>query len=165
MAGKAIPIDMKIKGSSPLDLDVRDLPSVVSARLVRLRTLKCHEMLSDRHLFELRRRIASDGVIKRPIVVDANTRIILDGHHRYGSLRDLDLDLMPVIFVDYSSSDIRVDSWRGVSVRKADVLRAGTSGRLMPPKTSRHIVPFDVERVDLPLPQLRLPLRGEKRDI
>lgn len=101
-------------------------------------------------------QIASDGVLKYPIVIDGATRTILDGHHRFHALLRLGCTSIPAYGVDYSDPGIRVGSWRnGVAVSKDDVLRAGVGGRLLPAKTSRHFFPFFPARVDTPLSALR----------
>ena len=48
----------------------------------------------------------------------------------------------PCIFVDYHHKSITVTAWRkGERVTKRDVLRAGVTGKLLRPKTSRHMIP------------------------
>lgn len=46
--------------------------------------------------------------MKKPIVVDAGTNIVLDGHHRIGALQALDCSKIPVVLVDYQSPKIGV---------------------------------------------------------
>ena len=46
-----------------------------------------------------------------PIIVDEETNIILDGHHRYYSLLLLDISKVPVFYVKYMSNSIKVNSW------------------------------------------------------
>jgi ParB-like chromosome segregation protein Spo0J len=109
--------------------------------IIEIENLKMHEMVVERHVIELREEIIRDGVLKRPIVVDSNTMVVLDGHHRLCALRDLGYRKVPVIFVDYSSPDIQVEGWQiGRRVTKEDVVHAGLGGKRLPPKTSRHLV-------------------------
>lgn len=125
-----------------------------SYRLYDLDSLRCHERTIPPYLELLTREIADDDVLKYPIVIDGATRTILDGHHRYRALRRLGCTSIPAFAVDYSDPGIRVGSWRGGVVSKGDVLRAGLSGRLLPPKTSRHFLPFLPVRADTPLQAL-----------
>jgi hypothetical protein len=109
--------------------------------IIDIENLKIHEMVVERHVVELKAEIIRDGVLKRPIAVDCNTMVVLDGHHRLCALRDLGYRKVPVIFVDYRSSDIQVEGWQvGREVTKESVVRAGISGEKFPPKTSRHLV-------------------------
>lgn len=47
----------------------------------------------------------------KPIIVDSNTHVILDGHHRHTASLLLSLRKIPVIYVNYNSSKIYVDIW------------------------------------------------------
>jgi ParB-like chromosome segregation protein Spo0J len=47
-------------------------------------------------LRKLIKEIKKDGFINNPIIVDRNTRIILDGHHRFNAIKFLGLALSPV---------------------------------------------------------------------
>ncbi|WP_338599657.1 ParB N-terminal domain-containing protein [Sulfolobus tengchongensis] len=47
----------------------------------------------------------------KPIVVDENTHVILDGHHRYTAALRVSLPKIPVIYVDYKSPSIHVNVW------------------------------------------------------
>ncbi|QGR17115.1 hypothetical protein D1869_07900 [Sulfurisphaera ohwakuensis] len=46
-----------------------------------------------------------------PIIVDTNTNLILDGHHRYYAFIKLGIRKIPVYYVDYRSSNIIVNTW------------------------------------------------------
>lgn len=46
-----------------------------------------------------------------PIIVDTDTNLILDGHHRFYSMKILEMKRIPVYYVKYSSDDIKVNSW------------------------------------------------------
>ncbi|MEM1712449.1 MAG: ParB N-terminal domain-containing protein [Acidilobaceae archaeon] len=107
-------------------------------------------------LIEIIEWIVRDGAIHYPILVDKDTLIILDGHHRVEALRRLGYKLVPALLVDYDSDCISVSSWReGVYVTKDLVREHGLTGNLLPPKTSRHKVCFDIPRVDIQLSMLR----------
>ena len=122
--------------------------------LARTDLLRCHERIRPGRFVEVRKEVLDARAFRRPIVVDVNTHVILDGHHRYATARSLGLAYIPALLVDYRDEEIKVRSWRHVEVTKRDVVRAGLSGRPLPPKTSRHIFPFDQERVNVPLSDL-----------
>ncbi|MCS7142305.1 MAG: ParB N-terminal domain-containing protein [Aigarchaeota archaeon] len=109
--------------------------------LVRLEELKEHERYDPEHLEELLQDISSCGVLRRPIIADKKTKVILDGHHRYNSLKRLGCKYIPVYFVDYFRSEIEVHQWDNKPlVTKEDVIKAGTSGKLLPSRSSKHMV-------------------------
>ena len=133
--------------------------------LVDLNELKEHEKIEKEYLEKLKKQILRDGILKRPIVVDRNTNIILDGHFRFNALKQLGYSKIPVFFIDYNSPDILVAAWRdGEIVTKEDVIRAGLTEKKLPPKTSKHMLNSSnhkihiskiVKKVDVPLDELK----------
>ncbi len=110
-------------------------------KLLKIDGLKPHEKVQLDHLHKLKKEIVEDGYLIKPIIVDINTNIILDGHHRFHIIRDLGLELMPVWLIDYQNNEIQVTAWeKGKNITKKDVLQAGLTGKLLKPKTSRHML-------------------------
>ena len=113
----------------------------------------------------MKKQIQHDGILKKPIIVDKNTKIILDGHFRFNALKQLGYSRIPVFSVDYNSSNIMVTAWRdGEIVTKEDVIIAGLTGKKLPPKTSKHMLNSSnhkihiskiVEKVNVPLAELK----------
>lgn len=107
--------------------------------LVDSTCLRPHEQVDEDRLERLAREIASDRVLREPVLVDGRSLVILDGHHRVQVLRSLGCTLIPVYLVDYGSPAVQVRSWReGVRVDKDIVLQRGLSQTPFPPRTSRH---------------------------
>ncbi|MEK7514182.1 MAG: ParB N-terminal domain-containing protein [Patescibacteria group bacterium] len=107
--------------------------------LINNQKLKPHEQIRKRYLIKLARQIKRDGLIKKPIIVDRKTWVILDGHHRFASAKLLGWPSTPAHLVNYHSEKITVRSWRkNIIVTKKMVLSAGLSGNLLKPKTSKH---------------------------
>lgn len=133
--------------------------------LVELGKLKPHEGVDSAHLKELKEEIESDGILKFAIAVDKDRNIILDGHHRVAALKELVCTRIPVVFVDYSSPYIEVQSRRNpVQLTKEEIIEAGVGLKKLPPKTSRHMIRIGgvlkhisaiEKRVDIPLEKLR----------
>ncbi len=143
------------------NIDAYEPPEIA---LIELKKLRAHERLDLVHLKQLTKEIESDRILKFAIAVDKDTRIILDGHHRLGALRELGCKRIPVIFVNYRESQIKVKSWRnGCKVTKKMVIEAGLSKKKLPPKTSKHMVMANgklehilaiEKKVDFPLKRL-----------
>jgi hypothetical protein len=117
--------------------------------IVALSELRGHEMPKKRRVEELRRDMRRRGVLIKPIVVDRNTRVILDGHCRCGALRSLGCSKVAVKFINYSSDKVEVERWGGGEMSKEEVIEAGLSGRLMEPKSSKHTVKKGMKKVHI----------------
>lgn len=76
-----------------------------------LNKLLLHEETIPDRVAELKREFLHDEVVKDPIVVDADSYVVLDGMHRVAALRELNCVCLPVCAVDYLSPSIRVGAW------------------------------------------------------
>jgi len=133
--------------------------------LLRLEELKEHEQIEPIYLEKMKKQIQHDGILKKPIIVDKNTKIILDGHFRFNALKQLGYTRIPIFSVDYNSSNIMVTAWRdGEIVTKEDVIIAGLTGKKLPPKTSKHMLNSSnykihiskiVKKINVPLEELK----------
>jgi ParB-like chromosome segregation protein Spo0J len=133
--------------------------------LVELDKLKPHEGVDSVHLRELKKEIKGDGILKFAIAINKNRNIILDGHHRVAALKELGCTKIPAIFVDYSLSNIEVQSQKnGIQLTKDKIIRAGLSLKKLPPKTSKHMIKIGnsikhisviEKRVNIPLEKLK----------
>ncbi|MEM0328892.1 MAG: ParB N-terminal domain-containing protein [Nitrososphaerota archaeon] len=139
---------------------IRELSGVLLILPIDL--LRPHEGVEDELVDELAEEINKDGVIKKAILVDKRTLVVIDGHHRIMALRKLGCRKIPCLLVDYSSERIHVLSWSGGEpIPKSAVLRAGLEGKLMPPKTTKHIIrsrgqTFHASEIE---PNLSIPLK------
>jgi hypothetical protein len=132
---------------------------------MNINELKEHEEVESGYLGKLKKQITKDNILKKPIVVDKNTKIIIDGHFRFNSLKQLGYSKIPAFLINYNSPEILVRTWRkNEKITKEDVLLAGLNGKKFPPKTSKHMVKIGdslehisvVERrINIPLKELR----------
>lgn len=124
--------------------------------LVPIGLLRPHEEVDPSRLRSLEEEILGAGYLERPVLVECETLIILDGHHRVAVLRKLGKTVVPALLVSYEDPCVSVDSWRSDWVVTKDlVIRAGFTGKLLPHKTSRHRLCFEVPEVRYPLSMLR----------
>lgn len=133
--------------------------------IVEIGKLKEHEEINKNRLEQLKNEIISDEILKNPIVVDKKTNVILDGHHRFNALKELDYEKIPVIFVDYQSPKIQVRAWRnGEKITKDLVISTALAGERLPPKTSKHMIVANgslehiskiEEKINIPLEELK----------
>tara|TARA_B100001989_G_C24491385_1_gene439740 strand:+ start:526 stop:957 length:432 start_codon:yes stop_codon:yes gene_type:complete len=134
---------------------------VVRVQLIPVEVLKPHEQVIQKKVDQLERMTIRWDAYTKPLLVDGATGTILDGHHRYEIARRLDLQCLPCVVVEYLEDDsITLLLWpnsdrEGIS--KDDVIQAGLSGDLMPPKTSRHLLSDDLPPISVPLSRLMHP--------
>ncbi|MCI4363638.1 MAG: ParB N-terminal domain-containing protein [Thermoplasmata archaeon] len=124
--------------------------------LVELRRLRIHEEVLDQDVAKLVQELERSEEIVEPIWVDRATWVILNGHHRFAALRALGAERIPAWLLDYQDPRIRLARWgEGPPLSKAEVLRRAAEGRPFPPKTSRHLLDFELPSRRTPLSALR----------
>lgn len=124
----------------------------IKIELIPIELLRPHEQIIDKHVEELLEDIRRRGVLIKPILVDEKTLTILDGHHRVEALRRLGAKYVPAVLVDYDDECVSVGTWRHEwKVTKSLVRSTALSGKLLPPKTSRHITRFEIPELNIPL--------------
>ncbi len=126
--------------------------------LVDIDSLKEHEEIYPEKVKELAEEIKRDGVVKKPILVDKEHMVILDGHHRYQALKMLGCKKVPAFLVDYLHDDrIKVTLWPTAkisSISKELVVKTALEGKKFTPKTSRHIVEIELPEIETELERL-----------
>ncbi len=100
-----------------------------------------HEAVDDRQVRRIKAVMEETGQFHPPLLVDFETKVILDGHHRYRASKELGCKRIPCYCVGYLADEsIVVKSWRpDVNVTKQQVLDMGVSDGVFPLKTTRHI--------------------------
>ena len=130
----------------------------IQLEFVQLDSLYPHEMTIPANIETRLSKLRKVGFYK-PIIVDSESMVILDGHHKCNAAEVLGLSTVPVVMVDYQySSGIEVRTWPGCGrdeISKDEIVEMGLSDELFPPKTSRHIFPFDIPTIRIPLDELR----------
>jgi len=120
--------------------------------------LRPHERTNAELLGKLIEAIETDEFLRRPILVEDEHFVILDGHHRYEALRRLGCVRIPVYLVHYEDPAIGLTTWPEAIVKavtKAEVVARGLRGNLFPPKTTRHLFPEENEERRVRLEVLR----------
>jgi hypothetical protein len=113
--------------------------------IVPLDRLREHEEIDVNDLEQLVVTLRTAGVVQEPLLVAEHTWVILNGHHRYRALRAMGANGAPAWVVDYEDERIALDRWTpGPTISKSEVVERARSGRLFPPKTTRHRLHFDL---------------------
>jgi S-sulfo-L-cysteine synthase (O-acetyl-L-serine-dependent) len=123
--------------------------------LVELQKLRSHERINKEYYIKLLEEIKQNRVVK-PIIVDSKSYVILDGHHRAAILKALGYSTIPAFLIDYMSKKIKVYPGRdNYPVDKKLVVEKGLSGKLFPPKTTRHVIK-GLKNYNIPLSVLEI---------
>jgi polyphosphate kinase len=105
---------------------------------IEVRKLNPHEEVIEENLKNVLTSLKVEKRLKRPVIVDKETNVILDGHHRAKAFALLGLPEIPCKLVDYSSEGITVEPHQNGEITKEEVIEKGLSDELFPPKTSKH---------------------------
>lgn len=74
-------------------------------------TLKPHEEVLDVLVESIADAIRAQGIVRDPLIVDEEELVILDGMHRYNSLKSLRCRFAPCCLVKYDSPVIKIGAW------------------------------------------------------
>ena len=123
--------------------------------------LRPHELTRPKKVDELEKMTNRWNAYVLPLVVDMNTGVILDGHHRHQVALRLGLQCLPCVQVDYLGDEtVELDVWPNCgreSITKEEVVQAGLQGDLFHPKTSRHRLSDHLPPISVPLSRLMQP--------
>jgi ParB-like chromosome segregation protein Spo0J len=109
-------------------------------REIPVEQLREHEEIDPHRYQEILKLIQTEGKLDVPIIVDARSYVILDGHHRFRAYQELGLQLIPCVLVDYFSERIQLFARRPeIPVSKQDVIERALRRELYPAKTTRHV--------------------------
>ena len=100
--------------------------------------------------------IAVSGVWSHPLLVEADSLAVLDGHHRLAAAKRIGLRSVPALSVSYGDPRVHVESWRpGPAIPPAEIIARARAGHLLPYKSTRHITDFVIPQVRVPIHALR----------
>lgn len=137
-------------------IEVLSLRQWYDLALVSVSILRRHEQHEIATVTSLCETIKKTGFWSKPIIVERDDFIILDGHHRYEAALRLGLTRVPCALVTYKNANIEVSPWReSESIDHEAVRRAALTGKLMPIKTSRHSFKTPIEEERIPLANLK----------
>ena len=78
----------------------------------------------------------NDYIIISSILCCSQSMVIIDGHHRYFTLKKLGFKKIPVTKIDYQSSIIKTGENEKLS--KQDIINHAVTNNLMDPKSTSH---------------------------
>jgi len=79
--------------------------------VLEISALLLHEETIPEFLEQLTWSIKKDGCLNHPIIVDAESLLVLDGVHRVAALKRLGCKRIPACLVDYKSPAVQIFNW------------------------------------------------------
>ncbi|MFN4133807.1 MAG: ParB N-terminal domain-containing protein, partial [Candidatus Hadarchaeales archaeon] len=70
-----------------------------------------HEEIIPEILASLVSDIKTTGSFRDPVILDSETKVVLDGMHRVAAAKKLGLKAIPACLVDYSHPKIKIGCW------------------------------------------------------
>jgi hypothetical protein len=124
--------------------------------IIDINSLIPHEHIDEDNLEKVKNNIEVEKIIKKPILVDKKSKVILDGHHRYNSLKLLGCSKIPVLLVNYHSKKINLGFFRNIYeyVTKYEIIECAKCGNLFPKKTTRHTHSIKNPKIQIKITEL-----------
>jgi hypothetical protein len=125
----------------------------VEITLVEIEKLKPIEDFIKERAVQLYDTISKSEFWIKPIVIEKNHSLILDGHHRFDVAKRMGIKLVPAVIVNYS--EIEIWSLRADEEVTHDlVVSRALSNSIYPNKTVKHNFPFKVPECQIPIKNL-----------
>ncbi len=126
--------------------------------LIPIGQMKPHEGFFVDRVKKIKNEIVKSKMLNSPLWISKNDLVILNGHHRLQSLKELGCKSAPCYLLDYSSPYIQVNICPGAktqSISKKSILHAARSGKIYPPRSSLHQPLFEIPDIPVPLNLLK----------
>ncbi len=125
-------------------------------RLVDINIVKPSEKINTGRAKSLLDKISIDGYWYKPILVEENNKIVMDGHHRLWVAKQLGLARIPCLLTTYENPNLSLTTWtENQKIHPEVVFSAGLSGDLLDYKTSKHTLKIEQSIPTLNLEDLR----------
>lgn len=116
--------------------DVSSLSSIL--KLIEPSKLIPHEETHEDKVKEIIDSFETTGLWMQPIMVDSGSLVLMDGHHRRQAAIRMKLIVIPCLMLSYDL--VSLEFWNNCQACEPETLISNAkSGKLLPPKTTRHI--------------------------
>ncbi len=123
-------------------------------QLIETSKLKHIEGFSKKRVQWLKNKIINEQIWTKPLCIDKEHYLVMDGQHRMEVAKDLELKKVPCILYDYKEVEIWSlrDNWN-VSIEL--IIKKALENDIYPYKTVKHRFPVDVELCNIHLDKLK----------
>jgi hypothetical protein len=122
-------------------------------KLVSVSKLRHIEGFSAKRVEWLKRKILKETFWTRPIIIDKNDLLVMDGQHRLEVALALGLKKVPCVLFDYK--DVKIWSLRpSHKVTRKLIKEKALSGNVYPYKTVKHEFPIVIESCQISITEL-----------
>jgi len=124
-------------------------------KLIKIEKLKPIENFGKNRVKWLKKKILSEGFWTKPICIEKNYMLVLDGMHRLEVAKQIGLKVIPCELFNYD--EVEVWSLRPTTciVTRKEVIHRALSGKIYPYKTAKHKFPKEIELCKIPLEDLK----------
>jgi ParB-like chromosome segregation protein Spo0J len=124
--------------------------------MIKPQELRAHEDVDEERIRRIVTMMTRRRVFHPPLLVDRQTMVVLDGHHRLEASKELGCRTIPCFGVDYlNDEEVRLESWReDITLTKQQVIDMGLSDEVFPFKTTRHLYAIPSSIHPTPLDEL-----------
>jgi len=126
-------------------------------KLIRIDLLKHIEGYNEKRASNMKKKMVQSGVWEKPICIEKNYFLILDGQHRFEVAKKLGFKYIPCELFDYNDEGVITWSLRKECiVSKELVIEKALGGNIYPYKTAKHRFPKKIEKCMIPLHVLNI---------
>jgi hypothetical protein len=122
---------------------------------VDVATLRHIEGHSARRVTWLAKKIQTEGVWTKPVVLDREHHLVMDGQHRMEVARRLGLAVVPALIYDYTEVEVWSLRPGHYSVSAEEITARALCGDIYPYKTAKHRFPCgELPTLSIPVEEL-----------
>lgn len=143
----------KSENLTTITQDVLDSPISSTFEWMDISELLCHEQVIEIRSTKLYDYLISieDARTVAAIIVDKDSNVIIDGHHRYSVFKKMGLQKVPVLRINYMDKRIVVHPCETNKITKNEVIDAGRSGEYLDPKSTMHMIHDNINNIYIPI--------------
>lgn len=134
--------------------------------LLETNSVSPHEECVSDILREIELSLSQKRIVEKSLLVGLESRIILDGHHRYSALKRLGCRYVPAVLLREDNDTFSLASRRPeFEITHRMVVEMVRSGKRFPPKTTRYCTRYEVGEINLCLSYLDPVTESQKGEL